>query len=60
VVPDDTLGKALKIIIQEDIDKVAILDDTHKVLGYLRYIDLLNAYHNEIKMNSKPVGDQIE
>lgn len=51
--PNDTLGKALKIIIQQDIDKVAVLDDDQNVLGYLRYIDLLNAYHDEIKHHSR-------
>lgn len=44
----DTLGKALRILLEYDVDKLAIVEDG-KCLGYLRYIDLFNAYQNEVK-----------
>lgn len=49
----DSLGKALKCIVDYDIDKVAVLDSNNSVLGYLRYIDLFRMYHEEIKNHSR-------
>lgn len=48
VCTNDTLGKALRILLEYDVDKLAIVEDG-KCLGYLRYIDLFNAYQNEVK-----------
>ena len=48
----DTLGKALRILLEYDVDKLAIVED-NRCLGYLRYIDLFNAYQNEVKNKNK-------
>lgn len=53
VTRENTLGEALRIILNHDIDKVAILKDNGIVDGYLRYIDILNAYHTELKKYSR-------
>ncbi len=54
VFPEDTLGKALRILLQYDVDKVAITEkDSPVCIGYLRYIDLFHAYQSEINMYSK-------
>jgi CIC family chloride channel protein len=53
VTPKDTLGKGLRILLQYDVDKVAIVGDNNDCLGYLRYIDLFNAYQSEIKLYSR-------
>ncbi|WCL50077.1 chloride channel protein [Leptospira sp. GIMC2001] len=53
VSPNQTLGQALKIIVDYDIDKVAVVDSNSILLGYLRYIDLFKAYHEEIKNHSR-------
>ncbi len=53
VSPTDTLGKGLRILLQYDVDKVAILGDQNKCLGYLRYIDLFHAYQSEIHLYSR-------
>jgi len=51
--PQESLGKALKYIVDYDVDKVAVLDSDDSVLGYLRYIDLFRMYHEEIKNHSR-------
>jgi CIC family chloride channel protein len=53
VLPGDTLGKALKTIVDHDVDKVAVVEEGGKLLGYLRYVDLFTAYHDEIKKYSR-------
>ena len=52
VSPNSSVGDALKVILGNDIDKVAVLENK-KVIGYLRYIDLLNAYHTELRLYSR-------
>jgi CIC family chloride channel protein len=52
VTPESSVGDALKVILGNDIDKVAVLENK-KVIGYLRYIDLLNAYHTELRLYSR-------
>ncbi|MEM7182221.1 MAG: chloride channel protein [Spirochaetota bacterium] len=49
---EQTLGEALRIILNHDVDKVAVLQRT-KVIGYLRYIDILKAYHTEMRKYSR-------
>lgn len=52
VCQSDTLGKALRILLEYDVDKLAIVEE-NRCLGYLRYIDLFNAYQNEVKNKNK-------
>lgn len=52
VTTKNTLGDALKIILNHDIDKVAVLRQ-NKVIGYLRYNDILKAYHTELSKYSR-------
>ncbi len=47
VTPSDSLGRALQILLEYDVDKLAIVDGI--CLGYLRYIDLFNAYLSEVR-----------
>ncbi|MCB1194151.1 MAG: chloride channel protein [Leptospiraceae bacterium] len=47
----ESLGKALKILLDNDLDKVAVLKE-NKVIGYLGYVELLSAYHKEIITHS--------
>jgi CIC family chloride channel protein len=47
--PHDSLGQALRIISEREIDKVAIVDDEKKVMGYLRYIDIMSAYRTGMR-----------
>ncbi|MDF3820993.1 chloride channel protein [Leptospira sp. 96542] len=51
VSPSDTLGKALRILLEYDVDKLAVVDGN--CLGYLRYIDLFNAYQSEVKVKQR-------
>jgi CIC family chloride channel protein len=53
VTPKDTLGTGLRILLEYDVDKVAIVGGAGECLGYLRYIDLFNAYQSEIKLYSR-------
>jgi len=53
VSPNDTLGKGLRILLQYDVDKVAIVGESNECLGYLRYIDFFNAYQSEIELYSR-------
>ncbi|TGN18966.1 chloride channel protein [Leptospira idonii] len=53
VSPSDSLGTGLRILLQYDVDKVAVVDESKKCLGYLRYIDLFNAYQEEIRLYSR-------
>lgn len=51
VSPRDSLGKALQILLEYDVDKLAIIDGV--CLGYLRYVDLFNAYLSEVRAKNK-------
>ena len=48
VAPESSLGDALKIILENEVDKVAILDN-NKVVGYIRHTDVLKLYHTTIQ-----------
>lgn len=48
VTPDDHLGEALRIIMEHEVDKVAVLQGT-TVAGYLRYTDVLNRYYRAVQ-----------
>ncbi|WP_246047388.1 chloride channel protein [Leptospira ognonensis] len=50
---EDTLGMGLRVMLQYDVDKVAIVNEHEDCLGYLRYIDLFRAYQSEIKLYSR-------
>ncbi|MDH5655535.1 MAG: chloride channel protein [Spirochaetia bacterium] len=45
----DSLGEALRIISEREMDKIAIVDDKNQTLGYLRYIDIVSAYRIGVK-----------
>lgn len=47
----ESLGKALKVLLDNDLDKVAVVKE-NKVIGYLGYVELLGAYHKEIITHS--------
>ena len=53
VMPEDTLGKGLRLMLQYDVDKLAVIGPDKDCLGYLRYIDFFNAYQSEIKLYSR-------
>jgi chloride channel protein, CIC family len=48
VVPDDSLRKVLEIIMQFDVDKVAVVEDG-KTIGYIRSRDIFEAYSTQTK-----------
>ncbi len=52
VSPQNFLGEAIRILLDADVDKLAIVEEG-KCLGYLRYIDLIQAYQEEIRLNSR-------
>ena len=45
----DSLGKVLNIIMQYDVDKVAVTDEENKTLGYIRSRDVFAAYAKQSK-----------
>ncbi len=45
---DGNLGSALMGILENDIDKVAVVEN-NKVMGYIRYRDIFEAYNNKMK-----------
>jgi len=49
VSPNDSLGDALRIISETEIDKVAVVSKEKKVIGYLRYIDIMSAYRSGLR-----------
>ncbi|MCC5814305.1 MAG: chloride channel protein [Leptospira sp.] len=55
VTPNDSMSKALKIIVENDLDKIAIVDEEQNILGYLRYIDLIKSYYEELKNHSRVI-----
>lgn len=44
----DNLSKALNIILEHDIDKVAVIEQD-KYVGYVRYRDIFEAYNTKVK-----------
>jgi len=44
----DNLSKALNIILEHDIDKVAVIEG-NKYVGYVRYRDIFEAYNTKVK-----------
>ena len=46
---DDTLSKALELLIDRKIGCIPIIDHDNRVIGILSYIDVLQAVRNEIK-----------
>ncbi len=45
----DNLSKALLIMKEHEIDKVAVVDDKNQVLGYVRLGDIIDIYHHYAK-----------
>ena len=48
VSPGSSLSEALRIILENEVDKVAIVEDG-RLLGYIRYTDVLNIYHSRVR-----------
>ena len=48
VSPASSLSDALQIILENEIDKVAIVEEG-RLLGYIRYTDILNIYHSRVR-----------
>lgn len=42
----DSLSKALQIMNEKEVDKVAVVDEDNQLLGYVRFIDIIEIYHN--------------
>ena len=47
VTTDNTLGDALNIILEYELDKVAVTSEG-KLIGYLRFLDILNLYYETV------------
>ncbi|MCB1322799.1 MAG: chloride channel protein, partial [Leptospiraceae bacterium] len=55
--PQASLGQALKIITENEYDKVAVVDpNTHRILGYIRYHDIFTVYHRHL---NQPTTEQL-
>ena len=46
--PDDSLGEALRIVLENEVDKIAIVED-NIALGYIRYNDILKIYNTRVR-----------
>jgi chloride channel protein, CIC family len=57
VSPEDSLGKVLNIIMQFDVDKVAVVEDGKRTIGYIRSRDIFEAYSKQTKKESSAEGD---
>lgn len=54
IFPEESLAHALRIIMEKDVDKVAIVNrETMMVDGYIRYHDIFSVYHKHIKVANK-------
>lgn len=56
--PEDSLASLLKILIDQDLDKIAIVDQ-NRFIGYLRFADLMkiyfeNTFPKSVKSNLSP------
>lgn len=40
------LSEALQIMHEKEVDKVAIVDNNNELLGYIRFIDIIEIYHS--------------
>ncbi|MDH4199113.1 MAG: chloride channel protein [Spirochaetia bacterium] len=52
VTPDNTLGDALNVILEYDMDKVAVIGHG-KLLGYFRFNDVMKIYYEKIHKHEK-------
>ncbi len=48
VAPGAALSEALQIILENEVDKAPIVEH-ERVLGYIRYTDILNIYHSRVR-----------
>ncbi len=53
VTSNDSLASALQKITRNDLDKVAVIDEEHKIQGYILYQDIFTVYQQYLK---KPSG----
>ena len=52
VTPGTSLGQALRLILENEVDKIAIAESEAgdaKLLGYIRYTDILRLYHAKVR-----------
>lgn len=47
--PGDSFSDALKVMMENEVDKVAIVDDAGQVIGYLRFIDIMKLYYQKVR-----------
>ncbi len=45
----DTFNDALQVMMENEIDKVAVIGDHNEVLGYLRFVDIMKAYNQRVR-----------
>ncbi|MBM9498796.1 chloride channel protein [Leptospira sp. 201903071] len=58
--PEDSLASLLRLLIDQDLDKIAIIDQEH-FIGYLRFADLMKIYfENTFPKSSKSVKSSSE
>ncbi|TGK11240.1 chloride channel protein [Leptospira stimsonii] len=58
--PEDSLASLLRLLIDHDLDKIAILD-REKFMGYLRFADLMKIYfENTFPKSGKSLNSSIE
>jgi predicted transcriptional regulator len=43
------LGEALELLISEDLDKVAVLSESERFMGYIRYQEILELYFSKLR-----------
>ena len=58
--PEDTLARALRILMHSEVDKFAIIDRSGTLLGYLRFNDVFQAYHDKVRPlhpSAAPTGE---
>lgn len=47
--PDHSFSDALKVMMENEVDKVAVADAEGQVLGYLRFIDIMKLYYQKVR-----------
>lgn len=45
----DTFSDALQVMMENEIDKAAVIGDRDEVLGYLRFVDIMKAYNQRVR-----------
>jgi CBS domain-containing protein len=45
----DTFSDALQVMMENEIDKVAVVGERNEFLGYLRFVDIMQAYNQRVR-----------